>query len=197
MLRIVLCMLVGGAVALQMPAAALPHRMQSATARPLSTAASRAPVAHIRADADGADGETRRSGVSKGQLIDAIVLRAGVSKKTAELVLSAGASAGPVLAESRRTHACPLGHSTDADCPAQPPPKRLSHFASAALDVIVETVANGDKVTLVNFGTFDSKKRPAREGRNPQTNLPMHIPGALRGLAPWPAGGGGPRGLER
>ena len=91
------------------------------------------------------------------------------------------------------THA-PLGHSTDADCPAQPPPKRWSHFASAALDVIVETVANGDKVTLVNFGTFDSKKRPAREGRNPQTNLPMHIPGALRGLAPWPAGGGGPRG---
>ena len=46
----------------------------------------------------------------------------------------------------------------------------------AALDVIVETVANGDKVTLVNFGSFDSKERPAREGRNPQTNKPMHIP---------------------
>jgi len=48
---------------------------------------------------------------------------------------------------------------------------------TAALDVIVETVANGDKVTLVNFGTFDSKRREAREGRNPQTNKPMHIPG--------------------
>jgi len=52
-----------------------------------------------------------------------------------------------------------------------------------ALDVIVETVANGDKVTLVNFGTFDSKKREAREGRNPQTNKPMHIPGTR-----WPGG---------
>ena len=52
-----------------------------------------------------------------------------------------------------------------------------------ALDVIVETVANGDKVTLVNFGTFDSKKREAREGRNPQTNKPMHIPGACRLVA--------------
>ena len=54
---------------------------------------------------------------------------------------------------------------------------------TAALDVIVETVANGDKVTLVNFGTFDSKKREAREGRNPQTNKPMHIPGMC-----WPGG---------
>ena len=61
---------------------------------------------------------------------------------------------------------------------------RVAHLrVTAALDVIVETVANGDKVTLVNFGTFDSKKREAREGRNPQTNKPMHIPGTR-----WPSG---------
>ena len=68
----------------------------------------------------------------------------------------------------------------DQPCPTRVP--RVAHLpCTAALDVIVETVANGDKVTLVNFGTFDSKKREAREGRNPQTNKPMHIPGTC-----WP-----------
>ena len=80
--------------ALRLPAALPPQCMQRPVARqPLSTAL-RASAAQIRMQsADGAEGEgARRSGVSKGQLVDAISLRAGVSKKTAELVLSAGAS---------------------------------------------------------------------------------------------------------
>ena len=55
----------------------------------------------------------------------------------------------------------------------------------AALDAIVETGANGNKVTLVNFGTFDSKKSEPRVGRNPQTNKPMDIPGSGRIAARW------------
>ena len=48
----------------------------------------------------------------------------------------------------------------------------------SALDVIVESVATGDRVSLVGFGTFDSKERAAREGRNPQTGEKMQLAGA-------------------
>lgn len=33
---------------------------------------------------------------------------------------------------------------------------------------IEETLANGDKVQLVGFGTFEVRDRKAREGRNPR-----------------------------
>ena len=82
--------------------------------------------------------------VSKGQLVDAISEKAGVSKKTAAAVLG------------------------------------------SALDVIVESVANGDRVSLVGFGTFDSKERAAREGRNPQTGEKMQLAGARHATSPPP-----------
>lgn len=45
--------------------------------------------------------------------------------------------------------------------------------ANAALDSFVEavtqTLKNGDKVTLVGFGTFSVAERADRTGRNPQT----------------------------
>jgi len=47
---------------------------------------------------------------------------------------------------------------------------------TAVLDKIVEAVSTGDKVTLVGFGSFESRSRSAREGRNPKTNETMHIP---------------------
>lgn len=47
---------------------------------------------------------------------------------------------------------------------------------SAALDVILNAVATGDKVTLVGFGTFERRERQAREGRNPATGKPIQIP---------------------
>lgn len=59
---------------------------------------------------------------------------------------------------------------------ARAPSERRCTSVSAALDVIVETVANGDKVSLVGFGTFHSKRKEAREGRNPGTQEPIHIP---------------------
>ena len=46
------------------------------------------------------------------------------------------------------------------------------------MDSIVETVASGDKVQLVGFGTFCVAKRAARKGHNPKTGEPMKIKAA-------------------
>lgn len=54
--------------------------------------------------------------------------------------------------------------------------KQADAVLSAALDAIMEAVANGDKVTLVGFGSFESRERKAREGRNPKTGDTMLIP---------------------
>ena len=48
----------------------------------------------------------------------------------------------------------------------------------ALLKTIVRVVADGDKVTLVGFGSFEPKLRSAREGRNPQTRETIQIPAA-------------------
>ena len=52
--------------------------------------------------------------------------------------------------------------------------------ATRALDTLVETitktVASGDSVTLIGFGTFKSAQRAAREGKNPQTGEKLKIP---------------------
>ena len=49
---------------------------------------------------------------------------------------------------------------------------------TALLETITERVADGEKVTLIGFGTFESKDRSAREGRNPQTRETIQIPAA-------------------
>jgi DNA-binding protein HU-beta len=48
----------------------------------------------------------------------------------------------------------------------------------ALLKTIMKVVGDGDKVTLVGFGTFEPKVRSAREGRNPQTREIIQIPAA-------------------
>jgi len=45
----------------------------------------------------------------------------------------------------------------------------------AFLETIEATVAGGDKVQLVGFGTFEPHHRTARAGRNPQTGEPIEI----------------------
>ena len=42
-------------------------------------------------------------------------------------------------------------------------------------ETIVKAVSKGKKVTLVGFGTFESRKRAARTGRNPQTGKELKI----------------------
>ena len=46
----------------------------------------------------------------------------------------------------------------------------------AFVDVVSETLAKGDKVQLVGFGTFEVGERAARTGRNPQTGAEIEIP---------------------
>ncbi len=46
---------------------------------------------------------------------------------------------------------------------------------TATIDAIKESLKKGDKVSLVGFGTFETRKRAARKGRNPQTGKEMKI----------------------
>ncbi len=54
--------------------------------------------------------------------------------------------------------------------------KKDSEAAVAAvIDGITDTLAKGDKVQLVGFGTFEVRHRQAREGRNPSTGETIKI----------------------
>jgi len=46
---------------------------------------------------------------------------------------------------------------------------------SAVLDSITAALAKGEKVTLPGFGTFETRERSARQGRNPQTGESIEI----------------------
>ena len=46
---------------------------------------------------------------------------------------------------------------------------------AATVETITETLVKGDKVQLVGFGSFETKKREARMGRNPRTGEPTPI----------------------
>lgn len=52
--------------------------------------------------------------------------------------------------------------------------------AQEALDSVIKTTSNelknGNKVTIIGFGTFSVSKRSARKGRNPQTGEEINIP---------------------
>ncbi|HHU06875.1 MAG TPA: HU family DNA-binding protein [Clostridiaceae bacterium] len=55
--------------------------------------------------------------------------------------------------------------------------KKDSEMAiNAVLSTITDTLAEGDKVVLVGFGTFEVRNRAARKGRNPSTKEEIHIP---------------------
>jgi len=52
----------------------------------------------------------------------------------------------------------------------------IADILSVMLEVITETVADGKKVTLVGFGSFEPRDRKEREGHNPKTGEKMTIP---------------------
>ena len=43
-------------------------------------------------------------------------------------------------------------------------------------DVVASELKKGGKIQLVGFGTFETRERAAREGRNPRTKEPITIP---------------------
>ena len=54
--------------------------------------------------------------------------------------------------------------------------KDAERAVNAALDTITEALAEGEKVQLVGFGSFEVKKRAERTGLNPKTMESIAIP---------------------
>lgn len=53
--------------------------------------------------------------------------------------------------------------------------KSAEESLNTLVEVIKEELSNGGKIQLVGFGTFETRKRAARKGRNPQTGEEMKI----------------------
>lgn len=56
------------------------------------------------------------------------------------------------------------------------PKTTVSSVVSEMHEVIIETLKKGDLVKISGFGTFASKKREAKKGRNPKTGETVNIP---------------------
>ena len=54
--------------------------------------------------------------------------------------------------------------------------KDTEKVLTAMLDTVTAALATGEKVSLVGFGTFETKTRNARMGRNPKTKEEIRIP---------------------
>ncbi len=50
---------------------------------------------------------------------------------------------------------------------------------TSILNAITDALGDGEKVTLVGFGTFSATERAARIGRNPQTGAELKIPASV------------------
>ena len=58
--------------------------------------------------------------------------------------------------------------------------KETENFVNTFLDVVTEALVEGDKIQLVGFGTFSTKERAARVGRNPRDpKQTIEIPSAI------------------
>ena len=57
--------------------------------------------------------------------------------------------------------------------------KDAGNAINAMVDVITDVIAKQDKLTLVGFGTFETSKRTARTGKNPQTGETIKIPASV------------------
>jgi len=55
------------------------------------------------------------------------------------------------------------------------PKASATRAIDAVLDSITDALKKGDSVSLVGFGSFNVKARPARIGRNPQTGASINI----------------------
>lgn len=53
--------------------------------------------------------------------------------------------------------------------------KDVEKVINAFTNVVTDALADGDKVQLVGFGTFEIVERAARTGRNPQTGKSIEI----------------------
>ena len=54
--------------------------------------------------------------------------------------------------------------------------KDADRIVGMTMDAIMDAVAQGDKVQIVGFGTFEVRERSERMGRDPRTNAEIKIP---------------------
>ena len=54
--------------------------------------------------------------------------------------------------------------------------KDATAAVEALFDVVTETLADGERVQVIGFGSFEVRDRAARKGRNPQTGEEIEIP---------------------
>ena len=54
--------------------------------------------------------------------------------------------------------------------------KAAEESLNAFVSAVSDSLAKGEKVQLVGFGSFEVRKRAARKGRNPQTKAEIKIP---------------------
>lgn len=55
------------------------------------------------------------------------------------------------------------------------PKSTAAKAVDAMVDVVGKTLKKGDQVSLVGFGTFLTRDREARQGRNPRTGETINI----------------------
>lgn len=53
---------------------------------------------------------------------------------------------------------------------------QIGQVVTAFQETVIKECADGNKVSLTGFGTFEAPMRAARKGHNPQTGQPMDIP---------------------
>ncbi|HZG55800.1 HU family DNA-binding protein [Paenibacillus sp.] len=53
--------------------------------------------------------------------------------------------------------------------------KDVESVLNSFLGEVTDALSSGDKVQLIGFGTFETRKRSARTGRNPQTGATLQI----------------------
>lgn len=58
------------------------------------------------------------------------------------------------------------------------PKAAAARVVDALIDTITESLQKSEPVVLVGFGTFGTKERAARTGRNPQTGATIQIKAA-------------------
>lgn len=51
-----------------------------------------------------------------------------------------------------------------------------ANVISATFNIMGTALRKGDKIQMVNFGTWKRMRRKARLGRNPKTGKPLNIP---------------------
>jgi DNA-binding protein HU-beta len=50
---------------------------------------------------------------------------------------------------------------------------------NSVFEVIADALKEGEKVQVIGFGTFETRERSARSGRNPQTGETINIPASV------------------